>query len=265
VTTSTRFLPFARSFQLGTMQGMPPPGMGFGGQPPIVPDPNVRTFGCYVGNIDTSVTLEMLKEFFSQCGRVVNATLNGPETGAYRFGFVDYATEPERDNALRLHNTMLASRPLRVGHSKGTTSGTNRHIGGFGPGAPGAPFQGSHQMHFQGPGAAALGGAPRFRTTINEPPSEEMLRLRELQRTQFQAVLQTQAAAYHKKKSEKVLKKARRGRSHSASSGGSERRDKKEKRDKKSKKDKKDKSSRKRSESQDSMASRGSRKRDAQI
>lgn len=76
--------------------------------------------GCYIGNIDSSVSLELLKQCFQQCGRIVHASLNGKETDPYRFGFIDFASEEERDAALRFDQVELAGRKLKVGRSKGS-------------------------------------------------------------------------------------------------------------------------------------------------
>lgn len=79
-------------------------------------------YGCYVGNIDSSVTLENLKEVFGQCGKIVDCSLNGRETDPYRYGFIDFASEGDRERALLFNGVAFLGRPLKVGISKGNVN-----------------------------------------------------------------------------------------------------------------------------------------------
>jgi hypothetical protein len=82
-------------------------------------------FGCYVGNIDASVPLETIRQVFAQCGTILDASLNGRDTDPYRFGFIDFANEPDRERALKFNGVVLAGRPLKVGVSKGNVNRPN--------------------------------------------------------------------------------------------------------------------------------------------
>jgi RNA recognition motif-containing protein len=76
-------------------------------------------FGCYVGNIDASVPIETIRQVFSQCGQILDASLNGRESDPYRFGFIDFTNEADRERALKFNGITLAGRQLKVGVSKG--------------------------------------------------------------------------------------------------------------------------------------------------
>lgn len=93
-------------------------------------------FGCYVGNIDASVPIETIRQVFSQCGQVLDASLNGRETDPYRFGFIDFSNEADRERALKFNGITLAGRQLKVGVSKGNVGrpgeGASNNRGGHG-------------------------------------------------------------------------------------------------------------------------------------
>ncbi|CBH16582.1 RNA-binding protein 29, putative [Trypanosoma equiperdum] len=78
-----------------------------------------QRFGCYIGNIDRSVTLEVLRQVFSQCGTIVDCSLNGRDEDPYRYGFIDFATEDDRARAMKYNGFTLAGRKIKVGISKG--------------------------------------------------------------------------------------------------------------------------------------------------
>lgn len=92
-----------------------------------------QRFGCYIGNIDRSVSLELLKELFSQCGTIVDCSLNGRDEDPYRYGFIDFATEEDRSRAMKFNSFLLHDRRLKVGISKGNVNkpeagtGNRRH------------------------------------------------------------------------------------------------------------------------------------------
>lgn len=78
-----------------------------------------QRYGCYIGNIDRSVTLEVLRQVFSQCGVIIDCSLNGRDEDPYRYGFIDFATEDDRARAMKYNGFTLAGRKIKVGVSKG--------------------------------------------------------------------------------------------------------------------------------------------------
>lgn len=89
-----------------------------------------QRFGCYVGNIDRTVTLEMLKQVFSQCGTIIDCSLNGRDEDPYRYGFIDFASEDDRQRAMKYNGFTLVGRKLKVGHSKGNLNSKAEGTGG---------------------------------------------------------------------------------------------------------------------------------------
>lgn len=89
-----------------------------------------QRFGCYVGNIDRTVTLEMLKQVFSQCGTIIDCSLNGRDEDPYRYGFIDFASEDDRQRAMKYNGFTLVGRKLKVGHSKGNLNSKAENTGG---------------------------------------------------------------------------------------------------------------------------------------
>lgn len=79
-------------------------------------------FGCYIGNIDRSVTLDMLKQVFCQCGTIVDCSLNGRDEDPYRYGFIDFSSEDDRARAMKYNGFTLVGRKLKVGVSKGNVN-----------------------------------------------------------------------------------------------------------------------------------------------
>ncbi|CAJ1021299.1 RNA recognition motif. (a.k.a. RRM, RBD, or RNP domain), putative [Leishmania lindenbergi] len=84
--------------------------------------PMQTRFGCYIGNIDRSVTIDMLRQVFCQCGTIIDCSLNGREGDPYRFGFIDFATEDDRARAMKYNGFTLVGRKLKVGVSKGNVN-----------------------------------------------------------------------------------------------------------------------------------------------
>lgn len=84
---------------------------------------SAERFGCYVGNIDRSVPLEMLKQIFSQCGTIIDCSLKGGDDAPFRYGFIDFATEDGRQKALKFDGLPVKDRKLKVGKSKGNANG----------------------------------------------------------------------------------------------------------------------------------------------
>jgi len=110
--------------------------------------------GIYIGNVDRSVTLEQLKVVFGPCGTILDSSMNGSAENAYRFAFMDFGSEEERQHALRLNGINLANRDLKVAPSKGVNQpGNNAHNGERGP-----PRHNNYQQ--PGMGGPQYGGYP---------------------------------------------------------------------------------------------------------
>lgn len=70
----------------------------------------------YVGNLDYSTTDADLKTLFEEVGKVVSAQVVTKPMG---FGFVEFASEQEADEAIKkLHGTEFKGRSLNVAHAK---------------------------------------------------------------------------------------------------------------------------------------------------
>ncbi|KPI83729.1 putative Rna-binding protein [Leptomonas seymouri] len=116
--------------------------------------PSQTRFGCYIGNIDRSVTIDMLKQVFCQCGTIIDCSLNGREGDPYRFGFIDFATEDDRARALKYNGFTLVGRRLKVGISKGNVNKPE----GYANGNPGGSSSSGHGSDRQRQQPGALGG-----------------------------------------------------------------------------------------------------------
>lgn len=92
-----------------------------------------QRYGCYIGNIDRSVPLDALKQLFSQCGAIVECSLNGRDTDPFRYGFIDFASEADRDRALKFDGMEIAERRLKVGVSRGNVNRPLEGQGGYQP------------------------------------------------------------------------------------------------------------------------------------
>lgn len=70
----------------------------------------------YVGNVNTALTDEHLKEFFSSCGPVVITKLAGDADGnrPTRFAFVEFEHIESAHKAIAIAGTMLAGYPLKI-------------------------------------------------------------------------------------------------------------------------------------------------------
>lgn len=70
----------------------------------------------YVGNVNSSLTDDHLREFFGSCGKVVLTKLAGETDGtrSTRFAFVEFSTVDESTKALALAGTVLAGFPLKI-------------------------------------------------------------------------------------------------------------------------------------------------------
>lgn len=93
----------------------------------------------YIGGLSYSTTSEGLREFFTQCGNVVSATVitdrfSGQSRG---FGFVEMATAEEAQNAIsQLNGRDLDGRRITVeiSNPQAARPGGNRPGGGGRPG-----------------------------------------------------------------------------------------------------------------------------------
>nr|CCC94413.1 unnamed protein product [Trypanosoma congolense IL3000] len=110
-----------------------------------------QRFGCYIGNIDRSVTLEVLRQVFSQCGVIIDCSLNGRDEDPYRYGFIDFATEDDRARAMKYNGFTLAGRKIKVGISKGNVGRPEGYNNTATPTPPnnngGGPGKHTHQQH----------------------------------------------------------------------------------------------------------------------
>ena len=225
---------------MGMGMGMGHGGGGAGGD----------RFGLYVGNVDASISLDQLRAIFSKYGQIVGAALNGRDTDPFRYAFIDFANEADRNKAMGVNGFQLAGRALKVGTSKGIAPrGTMQVQDADGNNLGGRPPR---------PAGFGMGAGPMgaFRPpSVNEAMSDEELKLKELQKKQYYEQSQNLAGEYQSWL-EKQNRRARsedsaddRGRRRSRSRDGasrtpSEKRhksEKKEKRDKHDKSDKKDK------------------------
>lgn len=74
------------------------------------------SFKAYVGNLDYEVTDEDLGQHFAQAGQVVSAVvIKDRQSGRSKgFGFVEFGSQKELDEAIKLNGTNLKDRPLVV-------------------------------------------------------------------------------------------------------------------------------------------------------
>ncbi|GET87731.1 RNA-binding protein, putative [Leishmania tarentolae] len=112
--------------------------------------PMQTRFGCYIGNIDRSVTIDMLKQVFCQCGTIIDCSLNGREGDPYRFGFIDFATEDDRARAMKYNGFTLVGRKLKVGVSKGNVNKPEGYATGNSAGGAHARMGGNRNYHNDG-------------------------------------------------------------------------------------------------------------------
>ena len=153
------------------MPGMHPPDVKVNSSQP-------DRFGLYVGNVDSSITLEVLKETFSQYGKVIDAALAGRDTDPFRFGFIDFATAEDRDRALNVNGYQLQGRALKVGLSKGGGAAAQRRPERDNRAPPGQGLGGTRGNLNR----ANFYGAP---PGPNHQPTEEQIKLKELQKRQY--------------------------------------------------------------------------------
>ncbi|KAJ3221627.1 Protein srek1IP1 [Chytriomyces hyalinus] len=72
----------------------------------------------YVGNISLLISELDLTQMFSACGPVTFIKMAGDPAHGCRFAFVEFAVVDAANEAVKLHGTPLAERPLKVTYSK---------------------------------------------------------------------------------------------------------------------------------------------------
>ena len=184
-------------------------------------------YGVYVGNIDSSVSLEMVKQCFSQCGVIAHSALHGKNTDPYRYGFVRYKTDEERNRALQLNGFTLAGRALKVGVCKDQPKKPDANFISLSAGIqnPHTLALLAQQQLIGNQGISNAHCLPSLLNTIptipqaqsmypqtiqsqttmqdnntsnsvNQPPSSELLAQREVQRMQFFNIINTETQKY---------------------------------------------------------------------
>jgi arginine/serine-rich splicing factor 12 len=71
----------------------------------------------YAGNVNSSITEDMLADFFSVAGVVTYVKFAGSDFNPSRFGFVEFTDKASAEAAKALSGTMLAEMTLKVKHS----------------------------------------------------------------------------------------------------------------------------------------------------
>ena len=71
----------------------------------------------YAGNVNSSITEDMLADFFSIAGNVTYVKFAGSEFNPSRFGFVEFDTKVAAESAKALTGTQVAEMTLKVKHS----------------------------------------------------------------------------------------------------------------------------------------------------
>jgi arginine/serine-rich splicing factor 12 len=126
------FNPFANMLRSAAQAPVLPMGGVFGGSIDISnalseaarkrADEVARTI--YVGNLDGAITEEHLKMVFQVAGEIlyikIAGDVNNPQSG--RYGFIEFSKLESVPVAMQLSGTVLANRPLKVGHANVRTN-----------------------------------------------------------------------------------------------------------------------------------------------
>ncbi|KAF7065177.1 hypothetical protein CFC21_071324 [Triticum aestivum] len=72
----------------------------------------------YVGDIDHTVTEQMLAGLFGICGVVVDCRLSGDPTSGFRFAFIEFQHQEDAAIALHLDGIIIGLHPLKVAPSR---------------------------------------------------------------------------------------------------------------------------------------------------
>ncbi|KAI7997563.1 Polyadenylate-binding protein 7 [Camellia lanceoleosa] len=86
----------------------------------ILPSPNARYTNLYVKNLDLDVTEELLKEKFSEFGKILSLIISKDEYGASRgFGFVNFDSADDAKRAIEAMNgSQLGSKVIYVARAQ---------------------------------------------------------------------------------------------------------------------------------------------------
>ncbi|KAJ9089218.1 hypothetical protein DSO57_1015153 [Entomophthora muscae] len=104
----------------------------------------------YVGNVDYSVTPEMLQEHFKSCGTINRVTIlcnkfNGSPKG---YAYIEFSDPSLVANALVLNESVLVNRPLKVFAKRTNIPGVLR--GGFSRGSSRSHYRGGYGRRARG-------------------------------------------------------------------------------------------------------------------
>jgi len=126
---------------------------------------------CFLGNLSFTATDEDLYAAFGACGNVVSArVITDPETGESRgFGYVEFDSTEATDEAVKLTDTLIAGRAVRVDFAKarepkvggGRGGGFRGDRGGGGRGRGRGGDRGGGRGRGRGGGDRGRGGAQR--------------------------------------------------------------------------------------------------------
>ena len=83
----------------------------------IPPDLSDVSRTVYAGNVNSSITEDMLADFFSIAGNVTYVKFAGSDFNPSRFGFVEFDCKAAAEAAKALSGTMLAEMTVKVKHS----------------------------------------------------------------------------------------------------------------------------------------------------
>ena len=95
------------------------------GQSYPVAQPSQEPLPCtiYVGNIESQITEEGVRQFFSQFGPIVKLKLAGDPSYPARFAFIEFSNPQAATNATAFHGSLLGSRALKISMSKSVIGG----------------------------------------------------------------------------------------------------------------------------------------------
>ncbi|TPX56439.1 hypothetical protein SpCBS45565_g08412 [Spizellomyces sp. 'palustris'] len=85
----------------------------------------------YVGNINSNVTEEDVRQCFGGCGPIAHVKMAGDPGQVTRFAFVEFITQEGASEALKQNGIMLGDRALKVNHSKNAINKTPKKLDSF--------------------------------------------------------------------------------------------------------------------------------------
>ncbi|KND02937.1 hypothetical protein, variant [Spizellomyces punctatus DAOM BR117] len=85
----------------------------------------------YVGNINSNVTEEDVRQCFGGCGPIAHVKMAGDPGQVTRFAFVEFITQEGASEALKQNGIMLGDRALKVNHSKNAINKTPKKLESF--------------------------------------------------------------------------------------------------------------------------------------